>query len=59
MAGVTISRLTVKDIESDNIYNKDELVTPIISATFSSIGLIASIQWMVKPRRSIPRNQVI
>ena len=39
MAGVTISRLTVKDIESDNIYNKDELSTTLLNV---SGGLSAS-----------------
>ena len=31
----------------------------IICATLLSMGSRASIQWMVKPRRSIPLNHVI
>ena len=31
----------------------------MVSSTFSSIGCKASIQWIVAPRRSMPRNQVI
>ena len=31
----------------------------MILSTFSSIGSVASIQWIVKPLRSIPRNHVI
>ena len=44
---------------SSFIIHNTEFKDCMTCATFSSIGCMASIQWMVKPRRSIPLNHVI